>query len=277
MIIRLATADFSANNIGSVDLRTDVSLTTKAILDYYGKTWTLPQKFAIEDFLLKKEAWSFKTKIKRLVLPILGQAQAITAGSTNVKGFYDLITQAILPLTYGGAFVNNGRQIGANGLIDPTLTANANNSFFINLGTPASWQNAHYGLYYHKTRNDTTTIISNDGGEGFAIVSSRADLGSTNRIRATFDPNSISTRGLRILSYNGTNTTGLAANLPFASVTGSGAVATTGAFIPNLLNRFSVTDDLTLSLITFGDALTQSESVIYNNDIDILMSALWAV
>lgn len=277
MIIKLPTADFSVNNIGSVELRTAVSPTTQAVLDYYGKTWTLQQQFAIEDFLLKKEAWSFKTKIKRLVLPILSQIEPSIAKFAQPKAFYDLISQAIVATTYGGSYTTS-RQIVANGLIDTRLTTNvANDTLTVNFGTPTSWQNVHYGLYFHKTRNESLKIISSDGGTGFQVESGKSLLGFPNTITANFDPNSYTTKGLRLMSYDGTNITGLAANLPFASISGSGTISKTGDFAPYLLNRYNVTDDVTLSLMSFGDALTQPETVIYNNDIDILMNALWTV
>ena len=277
MIIKLPTADFSANNIGTVDLRTAVSPTTQAVLDYYGKTWTFAQQLAIEDFLLKKEAWTFKTKIKKLVLPILGQAQTITGGLTNVKGFYDLITQAILPVTYGGAYTAT-RQIVANGLVDTRLTTGAAlDALFMNFGTPTSWQDTHFGAYYHKTRNENLKILISEGGSGYNLESGKSTLGFGNVVTANFDPNSYATKGLRLMSYNGTTITGIAANLSFASISGSGAISKTGDFVPYLLNRYNVTDDITLSLMTFGNALTQPESVIYNNDINVLMDALWTV
>jgi hypothetical protein len=279
MIIKLPNADFSANNIGTVDLRTEVSASTQALLDYYGKTWTLPQQFAIEDFLVKLNGYAFKSKIKKLVLPILAPIQASIAKNSSPKALYDIINEVIVPVTYGGAYTTS-REITVNGLYDNRLTTNnANDVIFINLGTPTSWSSTHFGIYYHKTRNEQNTIILSDAGSGYTFFSDDAYIGSPNKATAVFDPNSYATRGLRLVSFDGTSVTGVSANLPFASTNVNAPVGLPSGtdFVPYLLNRYTLTDDVTLSLITFGDALTQAESDEYNQDISTLMDAIWTV
>lgn len=282
MIIKLPNADFSANNIGTVDLRTEVNASTQTILDYYGKTWTLQQQFAIEDFLTAKSNWTFASKIKKLVIPILSQNQDLPRGTAEIKGFYDLISESILTFEFGAAISTTvaNRFIGDNGFFDTETATGANNFFKVNFGTPTAYDDLHFGMYYHNTENSSNVdLASTIVGSGFAATTGQMQFGSaTNRITAVLDPNSYTTKGLRIMSYDGTDVTGLSANLPFASTSGSGLPAdATGDLDLRLLSRWNLVNDTTIALFSFGDALTQSEIAIYNNAINNLMDALWAV
>jgi hypothetical protein len=277
MIIKLPNADFSANNIGTVDLRTEISASTQAILDVYGKTWTLPQQFAIDDFLLGFNAASWKTKVKVLTIPIFGQPQSIAMNDVPVA-FYDLISQTVRTPVYGSAFTGT-MAIESNGFTDPVArTTNANNWFAFEFFEPTSWNDVHFGAYWNKTGTETNeSIVASVNLIDATLKSDRAQIGSANKISFNFDPNSISTKGLRIISYDGTNKTGLAANLPFASATGSGSVDSSGFWSPNLLTRYDSITDVEIALITAGDSMTQPEIVEYNTLINTLMDALWTV
>lgn len=282
MNIKLTNADFSANgdNIGREDLRTSVNATTQTLLDYYGKTWNLAQQLKIEDFLIKKDNWTFGSKVKKLVLPILAPISDLVKTDTAPISFYDLITETVQTVGFGGAVssVNHSRFIGANGFYDNGGALNANDFFAVELGEPTSWDNVHLGLYFKNNENDIVEIAGDMGFIDIIMRTSEANLGNAgNRIVANFDPNSYTTRGLRIVSYDGTNITGSSANLPFASVSGSGFPdGAEGIMHLRLLSRYTAVD-ATIGLISFGEALTQAESDIYNADINELMDSLWAV
>lgn len=277
MIIKLPNADFSANNIGTVDLRTQITASTQALLDVYGKTWTLPQQFAIEDFLVGFNASPWKTKVQTLTIPIFGQPQSIALNDVPVA-FYDLISQTVRTPVYGSAFTGT-MAIESNGFTDPSpRTINANNWLAYELFTPVSWDDVHVGAYWHKTGTETNQIIVGSVNlVDASLRSDRASIGYTNAITFNFDPNSITTRGLRIVSYDGTNKTGLAAKLPFASTSGTGNVDSSGLWSPNLLSRYDNINDVKISLITGGASMTQTEIVEYDGLIDTLMDALWTV
>lgn len=276
MIIKLPNADFSANNIGTVDLRTAISANTQAVLDVYGKTWTLQQQFAIEDFLTTFSNASWNNKVEKLVLPIFDAAKTIT-NALQPNAFYDIVSQTIVPAFYGPGY-SEDKLINANGISDPNPTAVGSNNYMgINLGTPTSWNDVHIGAYWHKTNavaNEDVMAALDFADAG--LRSSLGIIGNSNKITYNFDPNSYATRGLRIISYDGTNKTGLAANLPFASTVGSGNVDSSGDFNAVLFSRFASINDVTVGLFSFGTAMTQAEIVEYNSAINLLMDALWS-
>lgn len=282
MIIKLPTADFSANNIGSVDLRTEVSPTTQALLDLYGKTWTLPQQFAIEDFLVGVQAASYYSKISKLLLPILAPTATInlTLTNTNNIAFYDIKNASYVPIRANGGG-STYHKIGANGLFADT---NANGNLYgLQLKTILTGfdkTNVHSGIYYD-SNNLTSQIAGNLNN-----ISNNTDviqLGfSTGGASATYDTNTRLPRGLKIASFTPTSTTGLSNALPLASATvnaNSNADFTSTDY--NLLSKAGTSELIKLgtniSLVTLGQALTQPETVAYNQLIDNLMNSLWTV
>lgn len=282
MIIKLPTADFSANNIGSVDLRTSVSPTTQALLDLYGKTWTLPQQFAIEDFLVGVQSASYYSKISKLLLPILAPTATInlTLTNTNNIAFYDIKNASYVPIRTAGTS-NDYHRIGANGLFANT---NANgNVFGLQLKTILSGldkTNVHSGIYYSAT--DLVGVVAGNNLNLNATQSTLTLGFSTGTATATYDTNTRLPRGLKIASFTPTATTGLSNSLPLASVTvnaSSNADFTSTDY--NLLSKNGTTELIKLGtnigLVTLGQALTQPETVAYNQLIDNLMNSLWTV
>lgn len=83
MIIRLSGADFSANNIGKIDVPQELSQDTLKILKNYTKPLTLAQQFALQDFIISLKSNNLLSKIGNLYLPIL--ANDITETMYNVK------------------------------------------------------------------------------------------------------------------------------------------------------------------------------------------------
>lgn len=277
MNIKITNADFSANgdNLGREELRTAPNSTTQAVLDYYSKTWTLAQELAIEDFLTKKSAWTFASKIERLILPILASNTTILKDTVAVKGFYDLQTETIPTLAYGASYTDD-RFIGANGFYDSTSVLSSANAFLINLLTPTSWNDVGLSIYFQKTINVSETIAVDIGITNISIAPEKGRVGNAPRVTANFDPNSFTNRGLRSISWDGTNMTGLSADLPFASVVGD-SVDSAGDMNLVLLSRTNAINDVTISLISRHRALTQDETVIFNADVNELMDALWTV
>lgn len=275
MILKLTGATFT-ENIGTVDLRTAPNASTQAILDYYGKTWTLQQQLAIEDFLTAFNAASWSSKFTKLIMPIFDTSKTITNG-LQPKAFYDLISETIATVGYGGVY-SGDKVINANGLADPAPTnIGANNNLTVNLGTPVNWNNVTIGAYWYKVGTDTNeNIIAPNNFINASLRSDRATIGNSTKIDYTFDPNSISTRGLRIISYDGTNRNGLAASLPLASSTGTGTVDSSGDFVADLLSRYVAIDDVTISMLCFGTYMTQTEIGEFNTMINTLMDTLWS-
>lgn len=281
MIIKLPNADFSANNIGQIDLRTEVSASTQNFLDIYGKTWTLDQKFAIEDFLTGFNSATWKTKVDTLVIPTLAPATVISRNDQNLKGFYDIITESYLTASYGGAYTT--RRFVANGFTDDGGTGAATDLFGITMPEPTSYDSIHFGTYWAKSNDDEVTdLICTDGGAIFENEDFfKANTSGTN-LQTNYDTtgNVHHGRGLKITSYDNTGGSpviaGLSNNLNFSSSEGSGTVNNYNPSM-NLLSRYSDQSEITLGLITRGSALTEAEIVEYNTLINELMDALWTV
>lgn len=284
MIIKLSGADFSTSNIGTVDLRTAPNSTAQALLDVYGKTtWTLEQKLAIEDFLTSFNAASYKTKIKRLLMPILAPVTTSISGSTP-KMLYDVASGTNLSMQYGGAYTAGQAQIVANGFTWVTFTQSNNNAMYFlqNLSGSLNYNNVHIGLYGQKLNASGSSAkwLSGTSLVDFNIDNTLASIGGTassNKATGNFDSNTLYSRGLRIFSLNGTTMSGLSAGLPLASTSLVGTVSVTYTDTIALLNRYSTDNNLntTISMITIGDALTQIETVAYNTIVESLMSKLW--
>lgn len=286
MILKITGADYSANNIGTIDLRTSVNPSTASLLATYGKTWTINKQLAIEDFLTAFNSLSFKSKIKRLLLPILAPPKQILKNDGNQVAFHDLISNTRLVTFYGGAYGPSYTQeayITANGFKYNSYTPNGNNNACGVDFDISTWNFAdcHLGVYYHKLNStgNSNILTDNNSGTMANIKNNQATLGfGTNAIStATYDVNTNFNRGLRIMSVKGGAVTGLAANQSFS--------ATSLATSPNgtlndvfiLLNKYTTDSNIntTISLITVGDGLTQSETVEYNTIIETLMSKLW--
>lgn len=287
MIIKLTGADFSANNIGKLDVRTEVDSATLAMLNNYGKTsWSLSQKLIINDFLTGFNSSTWKSKVKRLVLPILAPLNILDRNEQGVY-FYDIISGTNLTTLYGGAYGSNKMEITANGLKNPNgKTVNDNNDYFgINYNLPSvTLANFHYGVYSYKdpTDQELGQISSSVGGTRQLITESGVTFGfysttsNTGDVKGVFDVNTKFKRGLRIASYNGAVMVGMSVGLPLASVSYRNTLPMnqTG-FDSALISRYTPPIKTEISLLTIGENLTQSELLEYNNLIETLMESLW--
>jgi hypothetical protein len=72
MIIKLASADFSANNIGQLDFQRALSVDTVALLAHYTRELTNDQKFSVQDFIAGLVSEAIWTSIDNLYIPVLG-------------------------------------------------------------------------------------------------------------------------------------------------------------------------------------------------------------
>jgi hypothetical protein len=73
MIIVLKNADFSANNLGKVNIRQSLDVATTALLGYYSNSVNLSdtQKFVVDDFVIGLKANAIWEKLRYCYLPIL--------------------------------------------------------------------------------------------------------------------------------------------------------------------------------------------------------------
>jgi hypothetical protein len=71
MIIVLKGADFSANNLGKIDIKRELSAETEALLKNYSLPLSDKQKSAVDDFVLDLRSSGIYDKITCLLLPCL--------------------------------------------------------------------------------------------------------------------------------------------------------------------------------------------------------------
>lgn len=289
MIIKLTGANFSANNIGKIDIRTSPDAATQILLDTYGKTtWNLSQKLAINDFLLGFNAATWKSKVKRLVMPILAPLNTIAKNEQGVF-FYDLISASNLTALYGAAYLTYPLEIRANGLINPNANSVSNSNDYLginyNVDSILGLSNFHYGVYSYKDATDQNLTVISPSIIG-TMQSMTEDVisfgyysaGVTGDVKGNFDVNTKFVKGFRIGSYNGTLMNGLSCNSPLSSVTyRNTSPMPTASFNSALISRYVGPNKTQLSLITIGQYLTQSELFEYSNLVSTLMDALWTV
>jgi hypothetical protein len=280
MILKLQGADFSANNIGTLDLRTAPDTQTANLLALYGKTWTLDKQLAINDFLLGLQSASYYSKISKLLMPILAPTATIslTTTATNNIAFYDIKNAAYVQTKANN--VNTYHKIGVNGLYaDNAANGNSYGLCLNNLCTGVDKNNLHIGLYYNAA--NLTDLV---GGNLYHIViqQDKVSLGySAGIATGTYDVNTKLNKGLKIVSFTPTLVTGLSNSLPLsataANASNNADFAAQQHF--NLLSKNNASDNIKLGtnigLLTLGTALTQPETVSYNQLIDTLMNKLW--
>jgi len=280
MVIKLQGADFSINNIGKIDVRTAPDTQTADLLALYGKTWTLQKQLAINDFLLGVQGAAYYSKISKLLLPILAPTATInlTTTATNNIAFYDIKSATYLQIRTGAD--NTYHKIGTNGLYaDNAENGNIYGLVLNNFSNGVNRDNCHYGIYYNAA-NLTDVPAGNLYNIVFAQDKMTLGFGG-GEASATIDTNTRLNKGLKISSFTPSLVTGLSNSLPLSStvVNASNNADFTTQPNFNLLSKQGASDNIklntTIGLITMGTALTQPETVAYNELINNLMNKLW--
>ena len=107
MIFVASQADASALNLGKISIKTinDVSQETYDVIAAYGnKSFTDDQIIAIDDFLIAFNNASWKSKVKRLIIPLLSNDNNNPTVSTNgvsYENLYDIVTKEAGKLASG--------------------------------------------------------------------------------------------------------------------------------------------------------------------------------
>lgn len=170
MIFIAKDADFSANNLGQVPIKTvdDISADTRSLLSLYGKTWTDDQKIAIDDFNEGLKAKSWFSKVKHVFVPIMCPlnnsltSMSIVNSDTNIG--YDLISRTKKTLVG-----NNGAYSASYGLLkvgQNGIQKDLEHSTFINnfapiisiSATEIKDDNVSVFYYFVNPENSYTTI-----------------------------------------------------------------------------------------------------------------------
>lgn len=286
-VIVLDGADFSQNNIGQIDIKVPFLDATKGILSRYGISVNEDDSFqkAFNKFVSNLVTAGVYQKIKNLCLPFMA----------NVSKNGDLTYAQINALDGENFFVENiseSLELVNNGL-KPIIGANVITANLLDYANPISM---HYGAYNitpeAKTSSSIRKIIFADTGKVLWLAKNASNVpelwvnnptriyGDTNYKAAsclilgnmTAERSTLVVNG-QIGEYSPTTFESSNANNPrmFEYRLGNNDIVyhseetTSDAYAASVASW---------SLLTIGDALTDEESIAYNNAVNALMAAV---
>lgn len=132
MILRLNGADFSANNIGKIDIIREITNDTRELLSNFSREFTDEQMFAVQDFISGLKNSGIWSAVGNLYVPII-------CGSLSECG-YNLKTGKN-DVTFGADYVWSNKGLK----LMPTSTNYWSTSAKIKVN--GSQQNLHLGVY----------------------------------------------------------------------------------------------------------------------------------
>lgn len=277
MIITLKDADFSANNIGTIDVPYEISAETKALLTHltkYGEDSMQAKR--LDMFLNAFNNASFKSKIKVLCLPVFG--------SSLSECFYNIIDgDNVSPATVDLIEVKTGG-FGFKSTFVPNSDYNTGARFFALMDKVGESGNAFSfstGVYTTISASDTN-FIGISQTPYLSVSGSQVKLGSgTNYKTTTADTNHVGSRGLRsvstdgstslLLDYCGLAGTGTETGETFSAKT----IPSAARYLPLAYNfgdtKYNAND---VSMFYVGNFLTQQEMADFRTIVDSLMTIL---
>ena len=132
MILRLSGADFSANNIGKIDIIRGITNDTRELLSNFSKKFTNEQMFAVQDFISGLKDNGIWSSIGNLYIPVM-------CGSLSECGYN--IKTGKNDVTFGSDYVWSSKGLK----LMPTSTNYWLTSAKIKVN--GSQQNLHLGAY----------------------------------------------------------------------------------------------------------------------------------
>lgn len=132
MILRLSGADFSANNIGKIDIIREITSDTKKLLSNFSREFTDEQMFAVQDFISGLKNNGIWSSIGNLYIPVM-------CGSLSECG-YNLKTGE-KDVTFGSDYVWSDKGLK----LLPTSTNHWDTAAKVKIN--GSQQNLHLGAY----------------------------------------------------------------------------------------------------------------------------------
>lgn len=137
MIIILQGADATNNNLGKINISTQVTDEVNKMLSYYTKTIVSSQRILVQNFIDELQAFGLWSKLTHIYLPILaGQKEEVFFNIKKTYGADGVIADCI-PSGDNQLLNNDGfRILSANTLvenlvIDGTNISDMDNSFFV--------------------------------------------------------------------------------------------------------------------------------------------------
>lgn len=271
MILRLSGADFSANNIGKIDIIREITKDTRELLSNFSREFTDEQMFAVQDFISGLKNSGIWSAVGNLYIPVM-------CGSLSECG-YNLKTGKN-DVTFGSDYVWSSKGLK----LMPTSTNYWATSAKIKVN--GSQQNLHLGAY------NTDSLAEITQTEAIFGCGLKDDNKTTMQLGITAN------KTFALKTDNNTNVTvGSTADADFASQSLKmlvqstlGNFAVVGAFtgeygtpistdhtytdVPvNIFNLASVwRETKNYGLFTLGTALTREQASTYSNLCDALMN-----
>lgn len=175
MILRLSGADFSANNIGKIEINRELTQETIDILSHYTKTLNKNQKYALQEFIEGLKLNNIWERIENLYVPIL--AESVDEALYDIKG---LAVDAIPSSDY--YLLEDGGLRTKHYTSDTTIPSESRATIKVN----GSYLNLHYMAYIgdtvfgeesHFSASHFMTSYSNSAYKGFNIFQNKVQNG----------------------------------------------------------------------------------------------------
>lgn len=281
MIIVLSGADFSANNIGKVEIEIKISERTKAICAAYGKSFTTDQQIALQNLIDWLDDEGILAELDALYLPCM--ANSLDKVLVNVaKAPYNV---DFVPSSDHFALRSKGlyqfsNNAGINSLkMECTKPANDSHILFYNTEeysadtySPAFWgERTNLNSSWHENSQLFSVAASQSDYGGYKLMSSGAadNLGGFKKDCGLQGLNFNNITGLQegLLAYNPAKTLrGYIEPLDWTGFTGP-----VGAFN---LNYIGNEPTIPLGLISIGAGLTDEQVLKYDGLARVLIERL---
>lgn len=277
MILVLKEADFSANNLGQVSIKTidDVSPETLEIVSAMGRyvVGTDDDKIiALDDFIETFDAFSGKSKVEHIYIPIA--AESTEKASATSKCFYDFKNKRFSTssdITISNADSRGFVKNGADGLYKVYV---GTGTFYCIITNPNNIANTNYHLFIEGKRN--LNVFYRGAGDGLwpTVNLNGIAMGSTGVLNV-FTSSTIFTEGVlgisllsgvcRIINNGETRT-------PTVNTSSTSYGATLS---PSIVEENAVSEvHNKLGFISIGEGFTEQEFNAYYSMINSLMSVL---
>lgn len=271
MILRLSGADFSANNIGKIDIIREITSDTKKLLSNFSREFTDEQMFAVQDFISGLKNNGIWSSIGNLYIPVM-------CGSLSECG-YNLKTGE-KDVTFGSDYVWSSKGLK----LLPTSTNYWETAAKVKIN--GSQQNLHFGAYNTDSLAEITQTEAIFGCDFTDDNKTTLQFGIT--ANKAFSLKTDNSTNVRVGVLTGADFGAKSFKMVVQSTLGNFGVigAFTGAYgtpistdhtytdVPvNVFNIASVwRETKNYGLLTLGAAMTREQASMYSNLCDALMS-----
>lgn len=270
MILRLNGADFSANNIGKIDIIREITSDTKKLLSNFSREFTDEQMFAVQDFISGLKNNGIWSSIGNLYIPVM-------CGSLSECG-YNLKTGE-KDVVFGSDYVWSNKGLK----LLPTSTNYWATAAKVKIN--GSQQNLHLGAYNTDSLAGITqteaifgcSLDNNKTTIQFGITSNKTfSLKTDNNINISIGALTDADFGAKSLKIVVQSTLGNFGVIGAFTGEYGTPISTDHTYTDVPVNVFNIAtvwrETKNYGLFTLGTALTREQASTYSNLCDALMS-----